>query len=135
MRRSVLAFAAAFGLACGSDSTTEPDANLPGTWNLTTVNDAALPFTLPGSGPDLTIEITGDQIVAYGDKTWIGATTYRRTEGGGITTLTQVPSGTWNQTGVNVTLNYAGGAIARATISGDVITFSAPGIVAVYARD
>ena len=135
MRRSVLAFGLVFGLGCGSESVTEPSANLQGTWNLTTVNGAVLPFTLPGSGPTLTVEIVGDQIVAYGDNTWIGTTTYRRTEGGGITTVTQVPSGTWNQTGVNVTLYYAGGATARATISGDVITFSATGVIAVYERD
>jgi hypothetical protein len=81
------------------------------------------------------VEITGDQIIAYGDKTWIGTTTYRRTDSEGITTVTQVPSGTWGQSGANVTLNYAGGATARATIMGDVITFSAPGVVAVYDRE
>lgn len=74
-----------------------------------------------------------DQIIAYGDKTWIGTTTYRRTEGAGITTVTQVPSGTWNQTGANVTLNYSGGATAHATISGDVITFTAPGVIDLWA--
>jgi hypothetical protein len=135
MRRSVLAFGLVFSLGCGSDSPSEPGANLAGTWNLTTVNGAALPFTLPGSGPALTVEIMGDQIVAYGDNTWIGTTTYRRTEGAGITTVTQVPSGTWNQSGGNVILNYSGGATARATISGDVITFTAPGVVAVYDRE
>ena len=135
MRRSVLALGFAFALACDGDSPSEPGANLAGTWNLTTVNGAALPFTLGGGGPDVTIELVGDQIVAYGDKTWIGTTTYRRTEPSGVSTVTQVPSGTWNQSGANVTLSYAGGAIAQATIAGDVITFSAPGVVAVYERE
>jgi len=136
MRRSMLALGLVFALGCGgSESPTEPSPNLAGTWNLTTVNGAVLPFTLPGSGPALTVEITGDQIVAYGDKTWIGTTTYRRTDGAGITTVTQVPNGTWVQTGANVTLNYSGGATAHATIAGDVITFSASGVVAVYERE
>jgi hypothetical protein len=135
MRPSVLALGLVFVLGCGSDSPIEPTAKLAGTWNLTTVNGAALPFTLPASGPALTVEIVGDRLVAYDDKTWIGTTTYRRIDSGGITTVTQVPSGTWVQTGASVTLNYSGGAIARATIAGDVITFSAPGVVAVYERE
>lgn len=135
MRRSVLALGFAFALACDGDSPSEPGANLAGTWNLTTVNGAALPFLLGGSGADLTVELVGDQIVAYGDKTWIGTTTYRQTESGTVSTITQVPSGTWSQSGANVTLSYAGGAVAYATIAGDVITFSAPGVVAVYVRE
>jgi len=134
MRRLMLALGLVSALGCGNDST-EPVANLPGTWNLTTVNGAALPFTLSGTGPALVVEIVGDQIVAYGDGTWVGTTTYRRTEGGGSTTVTQIPSGTWRQTGANVTLNFFGGSIATAIISGNVITFSAPSVVAVYERE
>ena len=135
MRRSVVAFGFVFALACSSDSPSEPGANLVGTWNLTTVNGAVLPFTLPASVANVTVEITGDQIIAYGDHTWIGATTYRRTDAGGSTSVTQVPDGTWAQTGADVTLSYSGGATARAILSGNVITFSAPGVVAVYARE
>lgn len=135
MRRIVLAVGIVFGLACGKESVTAPIADVAGTWNLTTVNGSALPFTLAGSGPDLTVEIVDDQFVAYGDGIWTGTTTYRRTDVVGITTFSEVPAGTWFQTGANVTLIYTGGARARATISGDVITFTAPGVVAVYERE
>jgi hypothetical protein len=137
MHRSVLALGLVFAFACGGESPTEPPviANLAGTWNLTTVNAAALPVKLPGTGPDLTVEMMSDRFIAYGDKIWIGTTIYRRTNSDGIAMVTQVPSGTWNQTGANVTLNYFGGATAQATIAGDAITFTAPGWIAVYERE
>jgi len=134
MRRLILAFGLVSALACGSD-TTEPVANASGTWNLATVNGAALPFTLIANEPVLVVEIVSDQIIAYGDGTFVGTTTYRQTESGTVTTVTQVPDGTWNQRGTSVTIHYSDGSTARATISGDVITVTAPGVVAVYERE
>jgi len=52
--------------ACGSDSTGPHNANVAGTYNLTTVNGAGLPFTVPHTGDhteivqSATITLTSD---------------------------------------------------------------------------
>jgi hypothetical protein len=48
VRAAVAAVAVALVAACGSDSSTGPrNANVAGTYDLTTVNGAALPYTVP----------------------------------------------------------------------------------------
>jgi hypothetical protein len=121
-------------LACGGDYT-GPNGNVVGTWELTTVNGAALPFTrVQTASPPYRLEILGDVIVANENGTWTGTTTVRENVNGTITSTSTPGAGTWSQAGETVTINYEDTSSAKATISGDRIIFSQNGVIAVYER-
>ena len=134
MRRLMLALGAVTLLACGGDST-GPGGNVAGTWELTTVNGAGLPFTLVQiASPVYRLEVMGDIYTFNDNGTWTGTTTLRENDNGTITTTSEPSSGTWSQAGANVTINYEDTSSSTATISGDRITFAEGGVTAVYER-
>jgi hypothetical protein len=67
-RAAVAAAAVALLAACGSDSTGPSNANVVGTYNLTTVNGATLPYTVPNT--------TGTEIVEQATATLSPDSTY-----------------------------------------------------------
>jgi hypothetical protein len=136
MRRLVLAIGAISLLACGGDSTGLGASSAVGTWNLVTINGAALPFTAyETSNPPYKLEIMSDQFVASSNGAFSDAITTRENDNGTITTSTTNTPGTWSQSGNTLTVTEAStGFVTTATISGNTVTVSDQGMVSVYHR-
>ena len=133
MRRLVLALSAASLLACGDSSGPEVSSAV-GTWSLVTINGSPLPYTAVLIQPTYRLEILSDVFVATSNGTFTETFTTRETENGTVTTTTETDNGTWSQTGNTVTIVYADGTTSTATISGNSITLSEPGLVLVFQR-
>lgn len=133
MRRLVLALSAVSLLACG-DSSGPGSSSAVGTWNLVTVNGSPLPYTAFLIQPSYRLEIVSAQFIAAENGTYVGSVTIRETENGTVTTTTEPDNGTWSQAGNTVTVTDSDGITSTATISGDAITLSEAGFVAVYHR-
>ena len=135
MRRLLLACATIALIGCGGSDSTGPAASAQGTWNLQTVNGAALPFTLnsnPSTGDKL--EILDDQYVLNSDGTFTEAFTTRETTNGQITTTPETDNGTWTQQGSQVSVVFASGGGLAGTISNDKITIATQVGPLVYTR-
>lgn len=134
MRRLLLACSALVLLGCGSDSTA-PDANVVGTWNLQTVNNSALPFTLQYDPNSQTrFEIVSDQYVVHDGGTYDEMFTTRETVGTQVTDDPQTDAGTWSVSGNRVTLTASDGTPLSGTVNGDHITANISGFALVYVR-
>jgi len=135
MRRilvSVFTAATVLLSACGSDSTTAPTpTSIAGTWNLTTVNGAALPFVLQASPK---IEILSDQIVILANGTFTQSTQARLTNGTTITTQTIPDGGTYSLNGTAATFVFSDGSSGTATVSGSTLTIADARISLVYLK-
>ena len=133
MRRilvSVFTAATVLLSACGSDSTTAPTpTSIAGTWNLTTVNGAALPFVLQASPK---IEILSDQIVILANGSFTQSTQARLTNGTTITTQTIPDGGTYSLNGTAATFTFTDGGSETATVSGNSMTIAETGLSLVY---
>ena len=134
MRRilvSVFTAATVLLSACGSDSTTAPTpTSIAGTWNLTTVNGAALPFVLQAANPK--IEILSDQIVILSNGSFTQSTQARATSGTTITTQTIPDGGTYTLNGTAATFTFTDGGSETATVSGNTMTIAETGLSLVY---
>jgi hypothetical protein len=134
MRRLLLAFASIALIACGGSDSTGPVASAEGTWNLQTFNGEALPatyFTDPSTGDKS--EILADQFVFNADGTFTEAFTTRDTEGTTVTTTPGSDSGTWSQSGSQVTVVTTSGPFT-ATVNNDTFTISSQVGALVYTR-
>ena len=134
MRRLMLACAAIALVGCGGSDSTAPAASAQGTWNLQTVNGAALPvtyFTDPSTGDKS--EILDDQFVLNADHSFTEAFTTRDTQGTTVTTNLGTDSGTWSQSGNSVSLVTGTGSVT-ATMNNNTITFGSVLGPLVYAR-
>jgi len=133
MRRilvSVFTAATVLLSACGSDSTTAPTpTSIAGTWNLTTVNGAALPFVLQASPK---IEILSDQIVILANGSFTQSTQARLTNGTTITTQTIPDAGTYTLNGTAATFTFTDGGSETATVSGNSMTIAETGLSLMY---
>ena len=134
MRRLLLAFVSIALIACGGSDSTGPVASAEGTWNLQTLNGATLPvtyFTNPSTGDKS--EILSDQFVFNADGSFTEAFTIRDTQGTTVTTTPGTDSGTWSQSGNQISVVTSSGPFT-ATINNDTITISAAVGALVYAR-
>jgi hypothetical protein len=117
---------------CDSDDTTGPtQSSVAGTWNLTTVNGSALPYTLQ---PTPKIEILSDQLVVSANGTFTESTQIRFTNGTTVTTETIPDAGTYSLNGTSATFIYNDGSTGAGTISGNTLTVAAPGLSLVYQK-
>jgi hypothetical protein len=133
MRRIVALMVLSVLAACGGDSSTSASASVVGTWNLTSVNGAALPFIASAANPK--VEVLSDQYVITSSGTFTETTTLRVTQGTAVTTQTSPESGTYTTSGTAVNLKYASdGSTETGTFSGNTLTFSSSGFSAVYTR-
>jgi|SRR5256885_1437547 len=135
MRRLLLAFASIALVGCGGSDSTGPAASAEGTWNLSTINGAGLPFTLssnPSTGDKL--EILDDQYVLNAGGTYTEAFTTRLTQGGQVTTTPDTDTGTWSQTGNQVAITSSAGDAFTATVSTNTITIGSQFGAVVYVR-
>ena len=117
---------------CDSDDTTGPSQNsVSGTWNLTTVNGSALPFTLQSTPK---IEVLSDQLVVSANGTFTESTQLRFTNGTIVTTQTIADAGTYSLSGTAATFIYNDGTTGAGTVSGNTLTVAEPGLSLVYQK-
>lgn len=136
MRRvtALLALALSSVVACHGSDTTAPAASLAGTWNLTTVNGAPLPFTAQAANPK--IEVLNDQIVGTAAGTFTENGSLRITDAtGAVSSQPIVDSGTWTGSGTAVSFRFdSDGSTGTGTITGNTFTVAGNGYSNVYIK-
>jgi hypothetical protein len=121
---------------CGGDSgpTTPTNASIAGTWNLQTVNGAPLPFLFFQAGTSKQ-EITADQFTFTSSGGFTQITTLRNTDNGQVSTETDTDAGTYSLNGTAITVTFnSDGSSSTAAVSGNTMTVSEEGLVAVYTK-
>ena len=134
MRRMLAICAATTVLlaGCNDDDTTGPAQNaVAGTWNLTTVNGAGLPFVMQ---PTPKIELTSEQLVVSGNGTFTQTSQVRTTNGGNVTNETRTDAGTYSLNGTDAAFIFNGGTTGAGIVSGNTLTVTQPGRSAVYQK-
>lgn len=117
---------------CNTDETTVPTDNaFVGTWSLSTVNGAPLPYTIQATPK---IELVGDQLVVSASGTFAVSSQLRITNGTTITTQTASDGGTYSVNGTEATFIFNGGTTGDATVSGNTLTVAEPGVTLVYQK-
>lgn len=121
MRRLALCLALALPavvIACGSDnSSTGPTvASLAGTWNLQTVNGAALPFTLSNSGGVKT-ELLSEVATVSSNGNFTETEVLRVTTVVGVAVDTLPSTGTFTLSGNLVSINLNGSGTVTGTLN------------------
>jgi hypothetical protein len=120
-RAAVAAAAVALLAACGGDNSTGPqNANVAGTYNLTTVNGAALPYTVPHT--------TGTEIVEEASATLNADSTYSVLATGtvdGSTSTIAADAGHYTVSGSQVTFTSTIISSAQYTASATSSTLTA----------
>jgi hypothetical protein len=133
MRRLIPLFLAA-AIACGSDSSTQPTTtSIAGTWNLTSVNGVALPFTISQTANDK-VELTGDVITATATGTYTELFQFRETLNGTVTTSSEPDNGTYTLNGTALTLNSATSQSITGAVSGNTFTLIDQGFVFLFTK-
>ena len=118
MRRLLLLAALPVAImACGSDSDNTPTiVSLAGTWNLSTANGTALPFTISPGPPK--IELLSASVVVGATGAFTGTEQIRTTVGTTPTTTTSNISGTITASGTLVTVVITGSGTVTGTLTG-----------------
>ena len=116
MRRLLLLALPLALMACGSDSdTTVTVATLAGTWNLTTANGAALPFTITTTPAK--VELLSASVVVGSTGAFTGTEQTRTTIGTGTPTVATLPiAGTISLSGTLVTVTLTGSTAVSGTL-------------------
>jgi Lipocalin-like domain len=118
---------------CGGDSTAPTPASLAGTWNLSTINGSALPFTLQAANPK--IEYLNEQIIASANGTFTQTANARFTNAGVVSTQPITDSGTWVLSGTAISFQFASdGSTGTGTLSGNTFTVAQSGFSFVYTK-
>jgi hypothetical protein len=135
MRKALIAVAAVALLGCGGDST-GPAASAVGTWNLQTVDNAPLPYTLLFvANPLYKLEILSDTFLVRADGSYTETFTERETDGTTVTTTSDNDTGTWVQNNAALTITSSSDQSAvSGAISGNTITVNTQGLVLVFKR-
>ena len=134
--RRLLVLALSLVAACGGDSTTAPPVQeqIAGTWTLSTVNGAPLPFTIAQTGTNK-IEILSDVFVVVSTGSFTQTTTVRSTINGVVSTQSVADAGTYTVNGTAITLHFnSDGSTGTASWSGNTMTTTDGGIALVYLR-
>ena len=122
MRRLLLLALPIALLACGGDdnSTAPTLASLAGTWNLTTVNGAPLPFTVASTASAKT-EILSEVVTVESNGTFTQLLQPRNTINGQATVTTLPSSGTIALSGNLVTVNVTGSGTLSGTLNSNTM--------------
>ena len=132
----VLSLAVTALAACGGDSsTTAPtQASIAGTWNLQTVNGAALPFIAAQTGSNKA-EITGDVLTVTNSGSFTEITSERITTNGQVSNQSFADAGTYVLNGTAVSFRFnSDGSTGTGTISGNTLTVAEDGFSYVYKK-
>ena len=109
--------------ACGSDDGTGTDGGIAGTYVLTTVNGASLPFTCFFDAVAIMgLDITAGSLALTEAGQFGGSLTTRETVGANITTENETLSGTYTQSGNTIQFSDATSGSFTGTLSGNSIT-------------
>jgi hypothetical protein len=125
---------------CGSDSSTAPTqalldtsgSVLIGTWNLTTVNGAALPLVLQDMNPK--IELMSDRLVLTADGKFTQTMTARFSDGVSEMTQDYPYNGTYSLSGTSALFKFTDGTSGSGAFSGNTISVGGSGTTFVYQR-
>jgi hypothetical protein len=135
MRRTfaiVCTAAAVFLAGCGSDDSTNPtQAAVAGTWNLTTVNGASLPFIIQATPK---IEVLSDQLVVSANGTFTESTQTRTTNGTAVTLETVPDGGTYSLNGTAATFIFNDGTTGAGTLTTTGLIVAFPGVSLSYQK-
>ena len=117
MRRVLLLAALPVALmACGSDNNTPTVVSLAGTWNLTTANGAALPFTISNTAAGK-VELISASVVVGATGAFTGSESIRTTVNGTATNSTLPLAGTISVSGTLVTVTLTGSVPVSGTLT------------------
>ena len=131
MRKLIAVLALATLAACGSDST--GSSSFEGTWNLSTVNGAPLPFTYYETSTEKG-EVTAESFVASAGRAYY-TSTYRYTNTGSpVQTETVQDTAAYTINGNTVKIKFSASDSVMGTWSGSNFTLSESGITAVYVK-
>jgi len=119
MRRLLLLALPLALMACGSDNDNTPTVvSLAGTWNLTTANGTALPFTISNPG-GTKVELLSASVVVTTAGAFTGTEQIRTTVGTGTPTTSTLPlAGTITASGTLVTVTLTGSTAVTGTLTG-----------------
>src|SRR4051812_32344048 len=127
MRRLFAVFALFSLTACSSGEILEAPAtaSTAGTYNLTSVDGAPLPFVAQASPK---VELVSEQFVLKENGTFSETMLYRFTNGTSVTTQTLTDGGTYSISGSQVSLVFnSDGLPNTATLSGNTMVIAEPG--------
>ena len=130
MRKLFVVAALALAAACG-DSTSP--SSVSGTYNLQTVNGAALPYVFQADNPKR--ELISEQLVLSANGTFTFNDVIRTTPTGGApTTMPTTDSGTFTLTGNSIVFTFGGTSSIAGSVSGSTLTIIDTGVTAVYSK-
>lgn len=134
MRRLLVLASALLLSACGGDSSTTPTgASIAGTWNLTSVNGASLPFVVQAANPK--VEVLSDVLTISAAGTFTQATSIRLTQGTSVTTQNATDAGTYTLNGTAASFRFTSdGSTGTATISGNTLIVADAGMSSTYTK-
>ena len=130
MRRAALLVSALVVLGCSSDNSDEltlplTDADVAGTYSLTSSNGRSLPFTVLLTADEQWV-ITSDQFVIGADNTWSETTNYEITAlstGGTRTSSTQASGGYAISSGqIKFTMTAGGTTSFTGSVTGNILS-------------
>lgn len=144
LRRSALSLLAGLALvaACGGgDSAAGPsgEANIAGSYNLQSLNGAALPALFGASGATR-VDVTAGNFSINANNTFSSSHTFRVTTGGQVATLSETCTGTYSRTGTSLAFteafsgDFCGGGYNGSVSGNDLIVSYDSQLQAVYRR-
>jgi hypothetical protein len=140
MRRIILMFAAAFAVACSSDSTnsTAPVSTTPnftGVWNLATINGQGVPALL-GQNDTAKVELLSGSVTLATNGNFVDEISVRVTLPSGVKVQGDTIRGSYSMSGSSLTMQPGDGSspyLIDITDS-NTLTESDPGFLIVYHR-
>ena len=140
MRRLLVVALLLASASCSKDSSTNPTASLEGTWNLSTINGASLPFLLQeldlqATTPTPRVELLSDQIIATSVGTFTEKATARVTDATGPFTVPFTDTGTWVLSGTTITFHFdSDGSSGTGSLNGNSFSIGESGFASVYVK-
>lgn len=124
-------------MACGGgdggDATGPTMVSISGTWNLQTVDGAALPYVVTQTGTEK-IEITADVLTFTATGTFTEITAVRSTNSGQVTTQSVADAGNYTLTGNTLKAFYGDGSTITGTLNGNTLNATTQNLSLVYKK-
>ncbi len=120
--------------ACLDKGPTNPTAaSLAGNWNLQSINDHALPYTMSQVGND-TYECLSGQMSLTADRTFHQSAIFRTTRSGVAVVDTTNNDGSYTLDGFSMVFTFSDGSTGPATANGNTITLGVPGFLLMFLK-
>ena len=121
---------------CGSDGITTPtpidNSAVVGTWNLTTVNGAALPYVVR---EEPRVELLSDRFVLLADGTFTATIAFRFSDSGADLVQSREDAGTYSFSGTVATFSFNDQTTGTATVSGNTFTLGGADAPFTYTKE